>query len=43
VATLGFLAVGWGILTPALVVLARRWDGFAPARTMRRKAVTARA
>lgn len=38
VATLGFLAVGWAVLTPALVVLARRWDGFAPARATRPKA-----
>jgi hypothetical protein len=25
---LWFLAIGWGVLTPALVLLARRWNGF---------------
>jgi hypothetical protein len=31
VTTLGLLALGWAALTPALLLFARRLDGFAPA------------
>lgn len=33
VAALAALTIGWGVLTPVLVVLARRWNGFAPEAT----------
>ena len=29
-AALVLLGIGWGVLTPLLVILARRWNGFAP-------------